>query len=264
MAGRSRANEARWRAFFALLVLMPLVTVARAQTTPGVSAMLERARASIVRVVALHPVRAAFEEGAPPSRPRAHVASGVVMDREGHVLTTATGLAGCIEIRVRTAAGKELTANLLGIDPTTDLALLTIPAGEAPRPARAPAAPMRPGASVFSLAQSYGQNVAEAPGRISWRYDEPLRSLLQMTTPIRPGNSGGAVVDAQGRLVGVLIGGLEELPDSDSLMRVAKSRGSSFAVPSDDLLPLMNDLVRYGGVPRGFLGVSIQQGLVDD
>src|SRR5215831_4744123 len=82
--------------------------------------------------------------------------------------------------------------------------------------------------------------------------------------PVHPGNSGGAVVDEQGRLVGVLIGNLAEVDAADSLAAVGNARGSAFAVPIDDLVPLMNDLARYGGVPRGFLGVSIQQGMVDD
>jgi S1-C subfamily serine protease len=186
------------------------------------------------------------------------------MDRDGRVLTTATGLVGCIEIRVRTAAGKEYPANLLGLDPTTDLALLRIPAGAAPPFARAPASAAGVGGTVFAVAQSYGKTSSEEMGSIRWRYDEPLRSLLQMTTEIHPGNSGGAAVDREGRLVGVLIGGLAEVHAADSLQQVGSERGGTFAVPVNDALLVMNDLQRYGGVPRGFLGVSIQQGLVED
>jgi S1-C subfamily serine protease len=123
---------------------------------------------------------------------------------------------------------------------------------------------VRVGAPVYAIAQWYGREVREAPGQLTWRYDEPLRSLIQMTTPMHPGNSGGAVVDEQGRLVGVLIGNLAEVHATDSLAALGSERGSAFAVPVDDLIPLMNDLARFGGVPRGFLGVSIQQGLVSD
>ena len=258
-AGIARSRAVR--AFLGLVLLAPFALGAAAPAR--FDAALRRAGDSVVRVVALHPVRAEVEGGVPP-RPRAHVASGVVMDREGHVLTTATGLVGCIEIRVRTASGREVTANLLGLDPTTDLALLRIPVGTAPAILRAPASAAGVGSPVFAVAQSYGQKPSQEMGRITWRYDEPLRSLLQMTTELHPGNSGGAAVDGEGRLVGVLIGGLAQVHAADSLARVGSERGGAFAVPVNDLVLVMNDLKRYGGVPRGFLGVNIQQGLVED
>jgi S1-C subfamily serine protease len=262
MAGRPRTGTGRIAA--ALLVLFAFASAARAAavSTP-VNQTLRRVHDSVVRVMAIYPVRAA-ENGGPEPRPRAHVASGVVMDSDGHVLTTASGLAGCIEIRVHGADGRDWTANLVGLDPATDLALLRIPPGSAPAIARAPSSSMRVGAPVVAVAQWFGREVREETGQVTWRYDEPLRSLIQMTTPIHPGNSGGAVVDEQGRLVGVLVGNLAEVHATDSLAALGSSRGTAFAVPVDDLVPLMNDLAHYGGVPRGFLGVSIQQGLVSD
>jgi S1-C subfamily serine protease len=242
-----------------LLLLAPLAW--SAPVPARFEAALAKARASVVRVVALHPVRNEVD-GTVAAKPRAHVASGVVMDRDGRILTTATGIVGCIEIRVRTASGRELPANLLGLDPTTDLALLRIPAGSAPPFARAPATAAGVGSPVFAVA--FGKAPSQEMGTIRWRYDEPLRSLLQMTTEIHPGNSGGAAVDAQGRLVGVLVGGLAEVHAADSLQREANERGGTFAIPVNDAVLVMNDLQRYGGVPRGFLGVSIQQGLVED
>src|SRR4029077_4038855 len=98
------------------------------------------------------------------------------------------------------------------------------------------------GSPGSGAAPGYGREVREAPGQLTWRYDEPLRSLIQMTTPMHPGNSGGAVVDEQGRLVGVLIGNLAEVHATDSLAALGSERGSAFAVPVDDLIPLMNDL----------------------
>lgn len=258
----SRSASARSRAVLAGTGLLLLAPFFWAAAPPAkYDAALARARASVVRVVALHPVRDEVSGDVAP-RPRAHVASGVVMDKDGRILTTATGIVGCIEIRVRTASGREFPANLLGLDPTTDLALIRIPAGSAPAFVRAPGTSMGVGSPVFAVA--YGRTPSQEMGTIRWRYDEPLRSLLQMTTEIHPGNSGGAAVDAEGRLVGVLIGGLAEVHAADSLQREANERGGTFAVPVGDAALVMNDLQRYGGVPRGFLGVSIQQGLVDD
>jgi len=262
MAGRMRTKRAAWvvAAIFVFFALAPVARVAA--VTPSTLDQVRRAHDSVVRVMAVYPLRTRAD-GTPEPRPRAHVASGVVIDHQGHVLTTATGLIGCIEIRVRTAGGKELTANLLGLDEATDLALLRIPTDAAPAILHAPPSSVRVGANVFAVAQS-SQGVSDAAGHLTWRYDEPVCSLIQMTTPIRPGNSGGAVVDEQGRLVGMLIGNLAEVHAADSLVAVGNARGSAFAVPIDDLVPLMADLARYGGVPRGFLGVSIQQGMVDD
>ncbi|HKA23413.1 MAG TPA: S1C family serine protease [Candidatus Eisenbacteria bacterium] len=261
MGGTTRTKAGRIVA--SLVVLLVLAPVAWSAAFAPVNGSLRHAHDSIVRVMAIYPVRAP-QEGAPQAKQRAHVASGVVMDDSGHVLTTASGLAGCIEIRVRTFDGRETTADLQGLDPATDLALLRIAPGAAPGMARAPSASGQVGAHVYAVAEWFGREVRDEPGRLTWRYDEPLRSLLQMTTPVHPGNSGGAVVDEQGRLVGVLIGNLADVHATDGLADNGNARGSAFAVPVDDLVPLMNDLARYGGVPRGFLGVSIQQGLVSD
>ena len=264
MAGHHRTKAGRIAAaLVVLLALAPAALPAAVSTTTSVTESLRRVHDSVVRVMAIYPVRTA-ENGGPEPKPRAHVASGVVMDKDGYVLTTASGLAGCIEIRVHTADGKDWTANLVGLDAATDLALLRIPPASAPPILRAPPSSVRVGAPVYAVAQWYGREVRESPGQLTWRYDEPLRSLIQMTTPLHPGNSGGAVVDDQGRLVGILVGNLAEVHGTDSLAAVGNQRGAAFAVPVDDLVLLLDDLAKYGGVPRGFLGVSIQQGLVSD
>jgi S1-C subfamily serine protease len=72
------------------------------------------------------------------------------------------------------------------------------------------------------------------------------------------------VVDERGRLLGLLIGGLGEVSAADSVVATASARGSAFAVPIDDLGPLVEEMLLYGGVRRGFLGVTIQQGLIED
>src|SRR5215471_14486747 len=239
MADKQRTRAGRITA--ALLVLSAWAPVAfAAVATAPVNDMLRRVQVSIVRVMAIYPVRNA-ENGAPEAKPRAHVASGVVMDAQGHILTTASGLAGCIEIRVHTADGRDWTASIVGLDPATDLALLSIPAGSAPAIARAPSSSVRVGAPVYAVAEWYGREVREESGQLTWRYDEPLRSLIQMTTRMHPGNSGGAVVDEQGRLVGVIIGNLADVHATDNDAELGNERGTAFAVPVDDIVPLMND-----------------------
>lgn len=228
--------------------------------------MIQRAQRSIVRVLAIDPVTESAGSGvaSSPARPRAHVASGVVIDREGHLLTTANTVGGCIAIRVRTPDGREVAGNLVGLDPATDLALVRIPPGLVPPIPFAPAATVEVGAQVITVAQSYGSLPTRDIGRVTWRYHEPTRSLIQMSNVVYPGNSGGAALDARGRLMGVVIGGLGEVHAADTLAQRASARGHSFAVPVDELVTLVDELRRFGGVHRGFLGVTVSQGLIDD
>jgi S1-C subfamily serine protease len=232
---------------------------------PALAPVIRRVRQSVVRVVAIRP-RLEPEAGDSPTAPRARaqVASGVVVDDEGHVVTTARAIAGCISIRVTTPSGRMVPGNLLGLDPLTDLALIRIPAGLVPALPFAPESAVHVGTRVITVAQSYGRLPRDDVGRITWHYFEPRASLIQMSNVIYPGNSGGAVVDDRGRLLGVLIGGLGEVRAADSLAASASARGPAFAVPIDDLGPLVEEMRLYGGVRRGFLGVSIQQGLIDD
>jgi len=227
--------------------------------------VIRRVRRSVVRVLAVHP-RIEPEDAAAgvPARRRAQVASGVVVDDQGHLVTTARAVAGCIAIQIRTSDGREVAGNLLGLDPVTDLALVRIPPGLVPPLPLAPASAVRVGARVITVAQSYGSLPTQDVGRITWRYDEPRASLIQLSNVIYPGNSGGAAVDERGRLLGVVIGGLGEIEAADSLAASASARGNTFAVPAGDLRELVDEMRRFGGVRRGFLGVSIQQGLIED
>lgn len=245
---------------------VPLRLTATPEASLGaLDPVIRKVRRSVVRVLAIHPrIEPEDESTGTPARRRAQVASGVVIDEDGHLVTTARAVAGCIAIQVRTPAGREVAGNLLGLDPVTDLALVRIPPGLAPALPIAPAGAVKVGARVLTVAQSYGSLPTQDVGRITWRYDEPRASLIQMTNVVYPGNSGGAAVDEQGRLLGVVIGGLGEVQAGDSLAARASARGATFAVPVDDLVQLVDEMRRYGGVRRGFLGVTIQQGLIED
>jgi S1-C subfamily serine protease len=229
-----------------------------AKTLAAHDVALERGRRSLVRVIAMH---AAVQSA---GRGVAQVASGVVIDTQGHVLTTAGAVSGAVAVRVRTPNGRDVDAEIVGVDPATDLALVRIPSGLVEPIALAPASAVAVGATVLTVARSYGALPTQDVGRITWRYDEPMRSLIQMSNGIYPGNPGGAVLDPRGRLVGVLIGGLGEVQAAAEVVREAGGRGPSFAIPIDDLAMLIDDLRRYGEVRRGFLGISIRQGLIED
>src|SRR5262249_2084290 len=154
MAGEPRTRAGRIAAALLLSFVLVPAALAAVAVTP-VNDSLRHVPDSIVRVMAIYPARTA-ENGGPEPKPRAHVASGGVMGAQCHVLPTASGLAGCIEIRVHTSDGRDWTASLVGLDPATDLALLSIPAGSAPAIARAPSSSVRVGAPVYAVAQWFG------------------------------------------------------------------------------------------------------------
>jgi S1-C subfamily serine protease len=120
------------------------------------------------------------------------------------------------------------------------------------------------GSPVITLGHSYGSVPSLSTGEISWHYQDPLRTLIQMTNALLPGHSGGAAIDIEGRLVGVIIGELATDMQTGDTLREASSRGSSFAIPVSVLPALIAELRDYGRVRRGYLGVRIEQGKIID
>lgn len=223
----------------------------------GVEQAMSRARPSLVRVVGIRP----------PGRDGAAswtVASGIVYDERGLIVTNATAIAGCRDIRVYSVQQREATAHLVGVDPLTGVGLLRVPAGFAPPLAHASAAAASEGAFVVTVGYGQGPHPTANAGRITWRYDAPPRGLLQMTNQLMPGNAGGAAVDGEGRLLGLIVGELGAVEPGAGAAREAGRRGRAFALPVDHLETLVDELERYGRSPRGFLGVRIEQGRVAD
>ena len=256
--------------FFLLLVGAP----ARASVPPpaGLSRSFEaactRARRSVVTVVGLRThedLRRA--QGAAP-RPTRSLASGVVVDRRGHVLTAASVVRDCDQIQVRLDDGRAVTAMLLGVDDASDVALLGLPVHDVPalRWASDPAVPV--GAWVAAVGQSaYGRVPEDAKqpclGMVQHRYEAPLGSLLLLTNEVLPGFSGAPAINSRGELVGLVIGRLSQVPTDWSEGDVPVA-GASFALAGDDLKTVLEHLERYGRVRRGFLGVRMAQGEVVD
>lgn len=266
-----RFGAARWLLPFSLLVASPAPTrahfapaepegpAARAPQVESVSveSILLRARASLVRVVGVRQTDA----GRPASL---SMASGLVYDDSGLVVTNATAITGCREVRVYTAEHRETPAEVVGADPFSGLGLLRVPAGFAPAMPRAEASLVREGTAVWTLGYSQGAEPVHGVGRITWRYDAPARGLFQMTNAVEPGNAGGAALDSEGRLLGLIVGELAAGEPAEGVPLDADSRGNSFAVPVDQLDVMVQDLKAHGRSARGYLGVRIEQGRVVD
>ena len=181
--------------------------------------------------------------------------SGVIITPEGYLLTNNHVISGADEILVLLQDGREALAKLIGADPETDLAVLkieldnieTIPIGD---PSQA-----RVGDVVLAIGNPYGfgqtvtQGIISATGRYGLKLST-YENFIQTDAAINPGNSGGALVDAEGRLLGI-----------NTAFYTTKSGGSQgigLATPSDLAIRIMEDIIQYGKVIRGWLGIEVQ------
>jgi serine protease DegQ len=186
-------------------------------------------------------------------RPQMGLGSGVIVSPEGYVLTNNHVVAGATEIRVQLADGRDTPARLVGTDPETDLAVLriTLPA---PLPVIHPgkADELQVGDVVlaignpFNVGQTVTSGIISALGRTQLGLST-FENFIQTDAAINPGNSGGALVDVQGRLVGI---------NTAIYSRTGGgSLGIGFAIPVDSAYQVLEALVKDGKVSRGWLGV---------
>ena len=177
-------------------------------------------------------------------------ATGIVWDAEGLIVTSHHVLERDENIKVGFQDGESVAAELVGRDPSTDLALLRTPKRGANVPNWAGPESLRVGHLVLALGRP-GTNVRATMGIVSalgkaWRTlaGGPVVGYLQTDTVMYPGFSGGPLVDAQGRFVGL---------NSSALVR-----GVSITVPEPTLSRVVHDLQEHGSVRRAYLGVGAQ------
>ena len=260
---RAARHRGLVRAAFVCALLLPALPAgASVPTSPELRRSFEaacaRARRSVVTVVGQ---REHEDLRRGQGRPTRSLASGVVIDRRGHVVTAASVVRDCDRIQVKLADGRAVTAILLGVDDASDVALLELPVTDVPalRWAKEPAAPV--GAWVAAVGQgTFSQAQGPNLGTVQRRYEQPLGSLLLLTNEVFPGFSGAPAINSKGELIGLVIGRLAEQP-ADWNEAVGSA---SFAVAADDLKTVLEHLERYGRVRRGFLGVRMAQGEVVD
>lgn len=191
--------------------------------------------------------------------------SGVVFDRQGHIVTNAHVVGSARQPTVTLASGKRVRATVVGSFVPDDLAVIKI---EAPglRPiATAPSKGLRVGDIVLAIGNPLGlrssvtEGIVSALGRtVSEPNGAAIPSAIQTSAAINPGNSGGALVDLTGRLVGI-----PTLAATDPQLG-GQAPGIGFAIPSDVVRDIAGQLVRHGRVidsHRAYLGVQIGETL---
>ncbi|HHQ41337.1 MAG TPA: PDZ domain-containing protein [Chromatiales bacterium] len=192
----------------------------------------------------------------PESRPRLQTSlgSGVIIDREGHILTNHHVIAGADEIEVALRDGRHAPARLVGSDPDTDLALLRIELPRLPVAVLGDSRRLRVGDVVLAIGNPFGVGqtvtfgIVSAVGRRGLGINT-FEDFIQTDAAINPGNSGGALVDATGRVVGI---------NSAIFSRSGGSLGIGFAIPTHIARAVAKELIAHGRVVRGWLGIQIQ------
>lgn len=185
--------------------------------------------------------------------------SGVLISPEGFIVTNNHVIEGGGDIMVTLSDRREFSADLVGVDPSTDLALLRIRA-EAPLPyARlGNSDSLRVGEWVLAIGNPFNLESTVTAGIVSAKGrsidvlegQDRIESFIQTDAVVNPGNSGGALVNTRGELIGV---------NTAILTRSGRYEGYSFAVPVNLVRKIVRDLRDHGEVKRGLLGVFVDQ-----
>ncbi|MEX2480249.1 MAG: Do family serine endopeptidase [Gammaproteobacteria bacterium] len=192
-------------------------------------------------------------QGRPPARVEG-VGSGFIIDEQGHVVTNNHVIDGAEEMTLTLHDGTTVAAKLVGSDPLTDLALLRIEDANGLTPiAFGDSDSARVGDWVVAIGNPYGFGGSATAGIISARGRDirsgPYDDFLQIDAPINSGNSGGPIVDASGKVIGVNTAIFS--PNGGNI-------GIGFAIPAAEARRVIDDLKIDGSVTRGWLGVQIQ------
>ncbi len=183
--------------------------------------------------------------------------SGVIVSRDGYIVTNNHVVDRASDIVVSLYNGRAYKAKLVGADRSTDLAVLKIEEKDLPPAVLADSDDVRVGDWVlavgnpFNLASTVTAGIVSAKARnIHILSDNSaIESFIQTDAAVNPGNSGGALVNLKGELIGI---------NTAIATPTGTYAGYSFAVPSNIVRKVMHDLIEYGEVQRGYLGVVIQ------
>jgi serine protease Do len=182
--------------------------------------------------------------------------SGVVISSDGYVLTNNHVVEDSQEIKVTLFDKREFDAEVVGTDPKSDVALIRLKGAPADlKPITFDdSSKLRLGDVVLAIGNPFGVGQTVTMGIVSakGRADVGIvdyEDFIQTDAAINPGNSGGALVDMEGKLVGI---------NTAILSRSGGYQGIGFAIPTNMALPITDSLKKYGKVTRGWLGVSIQ------
>lgn len=175
--------------------------------------------------------------------------SGVVIAPDGYILTNSHVVHGAQNITVSFTDGSQYAAALVGDDPATDLAVIRAEASALPY-VEFDTAPLRVGQLIIAMGNPFGfgssvsTGVVSANGRsLRAQNGRLIENVIQHTAPLNPGNSGGPLLNARGRIVGI------------NTAIILQAQGIGFAIPAETAAWVVPQLLRAGQVRRGYLGI---------
>lgn len=200
-----------------------------------------------------------FEQDAGPAqrRPqRSGMGSGLIIRADGYVLTNNHVVEGADTVRVELSDGRKLTAEVVGTDPATDLAVLKVDADNLLAATLGDSDEIQVGDWVLAIGSPFGLDQTVTAGIISGKNrvqqiigdGEGFEDFLQTDAAINPGNSGGPLVNLRGEVVGI---------NTAILSRSGGNAGIGFAIPVGLAQPVVDSIIETGTVRRGFLGAQV-------
>ncbi len=195
-----------------------------------------------------------FEEGQKRERRRSGAGSGVIINaEEGYIITNAHVVKAADNIQVTLDNDRRYTAKIVGIDEEADIAVIEIDAEDLVEISIGDSEAIKVGdfavaiGNPFQLAHTVTLGIVSALGR-SGLGIESYEDFIQTDASINPGNSGGALVDLEGRLIGI----------NTAILGASRNVGIGFAIPVNMAMNITEQLIEHGAVKRGRLGVVVQ------
>lgn len=195
----------------------------------------------------------------PQMRENSSTGSGVIISKDGYIVTNNHVVADASELEVTLSDKRSYKAKVIGTDPSTDLAVIQIKESNLPAIAFGNSDKAKVGSWVlavgnpFNLTSTVTAGVISAKARnisiLRERSNVPVESFIQTDAAINPGNSGGALVNLRGELIGI---------NTAIASTTGSYSGYGFAVPSNLVTKVVEDIIRFGTVQRGFLGIIIR------
>ena len=227
------------------------------QVTPAVVHIKVKGSANVDEEM-LEPFRELFGDKMPElNQQRRSSGSGVILSSDGYIVTNNHVVTGAQEIEVVLNDKRSFDAKVIGVDPSTDLALVKIDEDDLEYLSFGNSDNLRVGEWVLAVGNPFNLTSTVTAGIVSAKGRNinilgggaNIESFIQTDAAVNPGNSGGALVNVRGELVGI---------NTAIASRTGSYSGYSFAVPVDIVKKVIDDLKEYGTVQRGFLGVQIR------
>lgn len=192
--------------------------------------------------------------GQPREYKQSGLGSGVIVDKDGYILTNNHVIKDADEIKIKLSDKREFKGKVIGADSKTDIAVIKINSNHLPVLKLGDSYKLRVGETVIAVGNPFGLNqtvtsgIVSATGRANVGIVD-YEDFIQTDAAINPGNSGGALVNVRGELVGI---------NTAIFSTSGGYQGVGFAIPSSMAKVVMDNLIKKGKVVRGWLGVSIQ------